>query len=152
MTTYKVYLSGPITGLTYDEGNDWREYATKRLKNNIVPLNPLRCKEWAKEHGVIGDHTKDQHPWMASDAFIGTRDHWDTVRSELVLVNLLGATQVSVGTVLEIGMAHARGVPIFVVMEDEGNCHEYGMVRAYTTMRFNKLDDALDAVNALLSV
>jgi nucleoside 2-deoxyribosyltransferase len=152
LTTYKVYLSGPITGLNYDDGNYWRDQVTARLNDNITPLNPLRCKEWARKHGIIYDTMGRGHPWMATDEFIGTRDHWDTVRSELVLVNLLGALQVSVGTVLEIGMAHARGVPIILVMEDEGNCHEHGMIRAYSTMRFNNLDAAVDCVNALLSV
>ena len=149
---YRVYLSGPITGLTYDEGDDWRQYVTKKFNANITPLNPLRCKEWARDHGVIDDTTGDKHPWMASDAFIGTRDHWDTTRSDICLVNLLDAKAVSVGTVLEIGMARARNVPIILVMEDEGNCHEHGMVRAYGTLRFNNIDAAVDCINALLSV
>ena len=149
---YKVYLSGPITGLTYDEGDDWRQHATFRFNANITPLNPLRCKEWAKEFGIIDDSTSNKHPWMASDGFIGTRDHWDTTRSDICLVNLLGATQVSIGTVLEIGMARATGTPVILVMENEGNCHEHGMIRSYATMRFNMLDPAIECVNALLSV
>ena len=149
---YKVYLSGPITGLTYDGGNNWREEVQGKLTDGVIGLNPLRCKEWARDHGIIDDTTGTKHAWMGSDEFIGTRDHWDTVRSDVVLVNLVGATEVSVGTVLEIGMAHARNVPIFLVMEDTGNCHEHGMIRQYATMRFNALSDAVDAINTLLSV
>ena len=149
---YKVYLSGPITGLTFDEGDDWRKRADACMNHNIMTLNPLRCKEWARGKGVIKDDTKDWHPWMGSDAFIGTRDHWDTTRSDVVLVNLLGAKVVSIGTILEIGMAHEAKVPVILVMEDEGNAHDHGMVRSYATMRFNDLDMAIDCINALLSV
>ncbi len=149
---YHVYLSGPITGLTYDDGDDWRKEAAKLFNENITPLNPLRCKEWARDIGIIDDTAGDKHPWMASDQFIGTRDAWDTMRCDVMLVNLIGATQVSIGTVLEIGMAHAASVPIFIAMEDKGNCHEHGMIRAYTTMRFNNIFEAVAATNALLSV
>ncbi len=152
MIIYHVYLSGPITGLTYDEGDDWRKHAAAMLNENIVALNPLRCKEWAREFGIIDDTTTDKHPWMSSDNFIGTRDAWDAMRCDVMLVNLIGATQVSIGTVLEIGMAHATNVPIFVAMEDTGNPHEHGMIRSYTTMRFNNTLDAIFATNALLSV
>lgn len=34
--TYKVYLAGPITGLTYDGAEDWRQYTKIKLANNYL--------------------------------------------------------------------------------------------------------------------
>lgn len=148
---YKVYLSGAIDGLTYKEADSWRQFAIANFNDNITALDPLRSKEWLMNKGVISAETSQGH-WSASDEFIGTRDHWDTTRCDVMLVNLLGAKKVSIGTVLEIGMARAAGVKIILAMEDEGNVHEHCMIRNYATMRFNNLYSAIEATNALLCV
>lgn len=153
---YKVYLSGPISGMTFDGANTWRQYVEQRFIDTIIPLNPLRCKEFLRDHGILdgkfGAGSEIDH-WMTKDDFIGTRDHWDTSRADVVFVNLLGTPIVSIGTVLEIGIAHAARVPVITVMEGDGsNIHEHCMLRHYSTMRFDNLDDAVDATNALLSV
>lgn len=154
--TYKVYLSGPISGLTYDEGNDWRkEVEAYFLGNrNIKLLNPMRCHEFLRGKGIIEDKHEQNDArvgFLVSDEFIGTRDAWDTMRSDVVFVNLLGAPRVSIGTVLEIGMARARNIPVILVMEDTGNVHEHAMIRNYATMRFSDFEKALVALSAMLS-
>jgi nucleoside 2-deoxyribosyltransferase len=153
MSRYLVYLSGPISGLTYDDAEDWRKRATLYLErtSKIECLDPLRCKDFLKQRGVIGD-TPEEFPAIGSDEFIGMRDHWDTVRSDVVLVNLLGAKTVSIGTVLEIGMAKAAGCKIVVVMEDSDNLHEHPMIRNYTDLRCSNLQTACETIKALLSV
>jgi nucleoside 2-deoxyribosyltransferase len=169
--TNLIYLSGPITGLTYDDGNDWRVKVTAKLEGhtfrgpvygpnnemqkirttNIKCLNPMRAHHFLREQGIIGDRDGQDRAdgFLVSDEFIGQRDAWDTMRATALLVNLLGAKRVSIGTVLEIGMAHAVRVPVFLVAEDAGNVHEHGMIRAYTTMRFNNLDDACTSLLAM---
>ena len=148
---YKVYLSGPISGLDFDEADDWRKAVSDRLSHNIIPLNPLRCKEWLRGRGKIIANSAYEH-WMGTDEFIGTRDHWDTFRSDLIFCNLLGAKSVSIGTMIEIGIAHHARVPIILVMEPSGNVHEHCMLRNYTTIRFDNINYAIDATNAMLSV
>lgn len=166
---YKVYLSGPITGLTYDAGNDWRVKVTKALEDQpdcisgqpdtwqrLVPqtikcLNPLRSHEFLRRLGKLDDenYLKEPESFLVTDEFIGVRDWWDTTRADAILVNLLGAQRVSIGTVLEIGMAHAARVPVILVMEDK-NVHDHCMVRNYSTMRFDDLAKAVIATKALL--
>ena len=36
---------------------------------------------------------------------IVTRDRWDVAKADVVLMNLVGATQVSIGTMVELGWA-----------------------------------------------
>lgn len=150
-----VYLSGPISGLTYDEGNNWREYVVKHLeREHIHCLNPMRSHEFLRSWGVIEDkHAQDDSDlgFLVSDEFIGVRDAWDTMKSDVCFVNLLGATRVSIGTVLEIGMAHAARVPIVLVMEKQGNIHDHAMIRNYASMRFDDLARAVFATRALLA-
>ncbi len=150
---YLVYLSGPISGLTYDDADNWRNLAKLTLERNsrIECLDPLRCKEFLRLEGEISPNDNYGN-YIASDEFIGTRDHWDTTRCDLMLVNLLGAKTVSIGTVLEIGMAYATGVKIFVVMGRTGNVHEHCMIRNYTTMRFSEMESACAAIKAMFSV
>jgi hypothetical protein len=167
----KVYLSGPITGLTFDGAESWRAYTKTKLAPGIVPLDPLRMNEFLKSSGVLADtesYTNARgalspiEAMMISDEMLGLRDYIDTAKADAVLVNLLGAERVSIGTMLEVGIAYAHRVPIFLVMEDKGslapygsfgsNIHEHCMLRYYASYRTNDLDIAITAINALLSV
>jgi hypothetical protein len=48
-----VYLAGPITGTSYGECNDWRDYAASRFAdrpdNLIAVISPLREKHYLKD-------------------------------------------------------------------------------------------------------
>jgi hypothetical protein len=52
---HKVYLAGPIWGLEYDEGQDWRRV----VKNSLAPVidcySPLRGHEFLRGKGQIVD-------------------------------------------------------------------------------------------------
>lgn len=39
---YLLYLAGPITGLTYAECTDWRDWVRAQLPPDIVGLSPMR--------------------------------------------------------------------------------------------------------------
>ncbi len=147
-----VYLAGPITGLTFDDGQSWRDYATKSLEPDIKAISPLRGKEYLKGVGIISATGEDY-------AHLGTlslpkgvmaRDYYDTERCDLVLAVLHGAKQVSIGTVMEIGWAWQLRKPLIVVMEDKGNWHEHMMVNEATSYRVRELDEALDLVQVVL--
>lgn len=118
--TPKVYLAGPITGLDYAGATDWREYAVRWFRERgIEAYSPLRAKTYLKdEKSIDGSPGAYQrvHPLSAPKG-ICTRDRWDVSRSDVVLMNLLGATRVSIGTMIEVGWADAYRVPIVLVME-----------------------------------
>ena len=149
MNRFKVYLAGPISGLTYDEGQDWRAYAVGVLASRgIEGFSPLRRKDFLRHAGVI-EGAFEFHE-LASSRGIMTRDHFDCQTSDVILANLLGSKRVTIGTVMEIAWAFAYRKPLVVVMEPEGNLHEHPMIAEAIGYRVSTLDAALNVVSAIL--
>lgn len=148
-----VYLSGPITGLTYGNCTDWRDYAEGFLSSReIKGISPMRGKDYLAGTGIITDGQPEVLAnAMSQDQAIVTRDRWDTRRCDFMLCNLLGAKSVSIGTVVEIGWADAFRVPVVLVMEKTGNIHEHAFVRQLTGYRVETLDEGLHLIAAALS-
>ncbi len=147
---YHVYLAGPILGLTFDGAQDWRNEAKAHLEQHstIKTLSPLRGKEYLKMRGPLeGSYT--EFP-LSTDSGITSRDRWDCTRSDVVIFNLLGAKRVSIGTMVEFGWADAARRQIVLIMEKEGNLHEYPMIREISKFRVDNLKDGLRITEALL--
>lgn len=155
MTTHNgtVYLSGPIAGLTYKEARyGWREYVTNNLAPGIHALSPMRHEgHLAEIRGPLDPADQTDH-FFSGSRIIVEKDRLDIERSDIMLVNLLGATaRPSLGTVAEIGMAYVLGRKIVLVIEDAGNPHDHPFVTIPAALRLNNLDDAIYAINSLLS-
>ena len=146
---FLVYLAGPIAGLTYDEGQDWRKYACQKFPQEIRGISPLRCKEILRSESVITIKSYSNSP-LTTDRGITTRDANDCTRADALLVNLLGAKAVSFGTPSEFGMAHILRIPIVVVIEDEGSPYDHPMMRDMAGYRVNNLDEGIEIIEALL--
>ena len=143
-----VYLAGPITGCTYAGCTDWRKHLANLFAiAAITALDPMRGKKFLANETSVGNNY--QHP-LGTPRGIMTRDHWDCTRCDVLLVNLLGATRVSIGTVMEIAWAWDNGIPVVVVMESDGNPHDHAMIQEATGFRVSTLDEAVDVVRALL--
>lgn len=151
----KVYLAGPISGLTYDQGQDWRVQAIDGLKKRgLTGYSPLRAKEYLKTQGVLEQSylLRDQPvSCLSTDRGITTRDHWDVKTSDAVLFNLLGATRVSIGTCIEFGWASAYHKLIVLVMEANGNLHDYPMIREVSGFRVETLEDGIEVLGRILN-
>lgn len=158
MKSFLVYLAGPITGLSYEGSTDWRAHAYQALNRmsygRIETLSPMRHKEYLRGTGPILDTY--ENTVLSSQRGIFYRDKLDCTRADLVLVNMLGATRVSIGTVMEIAWANARDIPIVLVMEDEGalngesNIHEHSMLREACGFRIASLSEAYRTVAKIL--
>jgi nucleoside 2-deoxyribosyltransferase len=144
----KVYLAGPITGLTFGNAQSWREYAKDRLSPDIDAFSPLRQKDFLANHGVL-DQSYSDSP-LSTDRGINTRDHHDCKTSDLILCNLLDAHRVSIGTVMEVAWSFAYRVPLVMVMPESGGVHDHPMVRECIGFRTDCLDHALDITMAIL--
>jgi nucleoside 2-deoxyribosyltransferase len=142
-----VYLAGPITGLSYREAVDWREDFSLQLPNHIVPLSPMRGKALLREERSIKGAYDETV--MSNAKAITARDRWDVQRSDVIVVNLMYADTVSIGTMIELGWADSARVPIVLAME-EGGTHEHAIVREVTAFRVYDLGDALMVVKKLL--
>ncbi len=152
MKKFQVYLAGPITGLTYDGAEDWRALAKAELaKYDIHGLSPLRAKDYLRGITAL---TADcagygEMNCLSSPRGIMTRDRYDATRCDALLVNLLGAERVSIGTVMELAWADLSRIPIVVAMEPKGNVHEHAMVTEAIGFRVPSIDEALHVVKAI---
>lgn len=137
-----VYLAGPITGLSYGGANEWRDAFAEQLEaRGVRGLSPMRGKSYLDHEERIWDSYEDS--LLSSQKSIVTRDRNDATTCDLLVVNLLGATRVSIGTMVELGWADAHRVPIVVVMEESGNPHDHAFVRELAGWRVTNLQDAL---------
>lgn len=143
----RVYLAGPITGLTFEDSEDWRRriasmFFSYNLHNEVTVLSPLRGKSYLKDAGKLGHGDYSTiHP-LSSDRGIVTRDLNDVRNADLLIVNVLGAETASPGTCMEIGAAAVLQIPTILVMEAEGNPHDRHMVRGAVGYRVDNLEDA----------
>ena len=145
-----IYLCGPISGLSFDECTDWRKYVARRLASDIVPLSPMRGKEYLAKEKAIGDSYEDTI--LSSGRAITTRDRNDVMNCDMLMANFLGAQKVSIGSVIEYGWADAFRKPIITIMEaDKTNIHEHSILNGVTGFRVSTLDEAVVVANALLS-
>lgn len=146
---YTVYLAGPITGLTYDGATDWREAVIKSFPAHIKGLSPMRGKQYL---GNSKEPIKDSYSEfvMSTPKAIVTRDRFDATRCDVLLVNLLGATKVSIGTVMEIAWADAHRIPIVIAME-KNNPHDHSMIVQVAGYIVDTLEEATTVVERILT-
>lgn len=179
-----VYLAGPITGLTYKGCTDWRDVAKESLEwedrpnsfnetllggfigsrrepTGILALSPMRMKKWLDDDRPI--------PPMASDyddQFVVERDLYDIRRSDVLLMNLLGAERVSIGSMQEMGYAKAKDKFVVTLIEPEGqieapvhagptassgihNPHHHLFTYQNSSVVMHDLDDAIEVIKGL---
>ncbi len=148
-----VYLAGPISGCSYRECTDWREgVLTELAAVGIQAASPMRAKNYLAKLTTIsatGQEYTSMSP-LSTPRGVITRDRFDTQRADLVLVNLLGATRVSIGTMIELGWADSVKTPTIVVMEPSGNPHEHMMVSELTGFRVSTIEEAVQIAKAIL--
>ena len=152
-TEGKVYLSGPILGTTYEDARyGWRKQVALGLLPGIQVLSPMRHEGHLSEHiGPIDIDVIDNASHFFSQSKIMFAKGVLDIRScDIVLANFLEATWPSLGTVSEIGMAYILNKTIVTVMADT-NIHRHPFVLEPSALVLDNLDDAITAINSLLS-
>lgn len=154
MNSYLIYLAGAISGLTFEESIDWRQYVIDNLDNRIEGLSPLRNKQYLQGQATLCGHY-DQWP-LSTPAGIYARDRFDCHRADLVFVNLLecgvddtGKQIVSIGTCMEIAWSAQNNTPIVLLMDDD-NIHNHPMIREACPFIVDSLDEGLDLIHSIL--
>ncbi len=147
----KVYLAGPITGLSYASATSWREFAEEYLASRgLVGLSPMRAKNYLSETVKFPMAYGEGGNPLSTDKGITTRDRNDVLNCDLVLANFLGADHASCGTAIEFGWADAWRVPVIMVIEPEGNPFDHGMMRSIAGFRVETLETGLELAVAIL--
>jgi nucleoside 2-deoxyribosyltransferase len=144
-----VYLAGPITGLSYEGCEGWKPEARKLIDQHIALYSPLRGKDYLRPLKVV----EDQHESLdilSGQRGITYRDFHDVSRADLLLVNMLGAKRVSIGTCIEIAWAFSMKKPVICVMEAEGNPNDHSMLRECCSLIVQDMAKACELVNKFL--
>lgn len=143
-----VYLGGPITGLSYSDADDWRGHVADELAPDILCANPLRNAKHLKGSEAIPVAFKGVR--FLSDRCITMQDYLDICRSQVVLMNFLGAPRVSSGSPWEMGVCWERRTPVVMVMESGDNPYDHPILRETAAFRCETLQEALIIVRGLL--
>jgi nucleoside 2-deoxyribosyltransferase len=144
-------MAGPITGLSYDSCNDWRNYVSERLNTSKIEcLNPMRGKQFLQEVNNIEAITEQYQNPITTHKAITRRDMFDTLRSACLFVNLLGSTRVSIGTCMELAWAYQNQIPTIVLMEKD-NIHRHAMLNETCTYIVDTLDQGINLVKFLMN-
>lgn len=155
MDHHRIYLSGPICGLTFRECTEWRHKVRDRLEDYAEILDPMRDVESDTPDTVIFDGSGSEStadPSLMTDRGIVVRDYTDTVTSTILIVNLLKAKEKSIGTIAEISWAWQSRIPLIVIMETLGNPHEHPFIREMASFRVNTIERAIAVAKSLIGV
>jgi len=143
-----AYLCGPMTGLTFEQADEWRQRVREELAGKCECLSPLRGKT-----GVLrkrarfnpeGEPTLLCHPHE-----ILARDSNDVKSCDIVLANFLGATEVSIGSIMEVAWGWLLGKYVVVIMEKD-NPHRHGFIEECASVVVEDLDLALFCVGSFV--
>lgn len=145
---YYLFLSGPITGVSYGDCTDWRKYVAGKMPPEIKCISPMRGKDYLKKEKEVKASYEDIP--LCSGKGITCRDRFDAKRSDAILMNLLGAQKVSIGTIIELGWSDDGTKPIILVMEKNGNVHDHPMLKDIADYIVDNLDDAIELAQKIL--
>lgn len=146
MSKPMVYCAGPISGLTHDASEKWRDDFKGIVGSEIICLSPLRAKDYLRHAGIL--EQSYNYP-LSSDRGIMTRDHFDCSRADLVVCNLLNVSRVSIGTVMEIAWTYSYRKPLVAIMED-GSVHDHPMIREAIGFRVKTVMEAAQLTRSIL--
>lgn len=145
--TPTVYLAGPIKGLTFEDATAWRRIAAGQLnQKGIHTIDPVE-RELRKHQGALGCSADGV---MSGQRAIVVKDRDHIRRADAMLVNLLGAGSVSIGTMIEFGWADAKRIPIVTIIE-AGNPHDHSFVRELSGWVVSTIEDGVAVLSALFS-
>jgi hypothetical protein len=123
----KVYLAGAITGLNYDESEDWRKQAKQLLDTvGIAGFSPLRQKEYLRNQGEL-EGSYDFKP-LSTARGIMTRDFNDVQTSDAWMMHK----------------------PTVVWAEEENIHLVHPMFRETVSYRVDSLEDAVHTISSIL--
>lgn len=113
MRKTKIYLAGKMSGISFDESNEWRMEFKKAMQfyapSPCIVINP-------------NDYYNFKNPTHKSEKEVMQYDLNHVRNSDVVVVNLEGLNT-SIGTAIEMFLAAENNIPIIAL--DTSNCWEY---------------------------
>ena len=110
-------------------------------KRGHTVLDPMRGKDFLVHTKKMSPFGNPHHAVSTGHAIVG-RDSNDCAACHVMIVNLLGAETVSIGTVMEIAWGWMLRKYVLVVMEKE-NPHRHAFVEQCASVVVPSIDEAL---------
>ena len=147
-----VYVAGPMSHLSWEEMNGWRE-AVRRALPDCEVLSPLRGKGWIKNMPAALTSKEYPEPFGNSKA-ITRRDHWDVTHSDLIIVNAHGRRDGGVGraTVCEMAWAWDHQIPIILVVDKGDPFQDHVFIKEFSLEIVPDLETAISLARTLLNL
>lgn len=92
----RIYLAGPISGLSYDESRfGWRNQIATLIDPSIDLYSPMRHKDHLAGETSLAASDIETHVISTNKGIIA-RDRMDCVQADALIVNFIGAQRVSI--------------------------------------------------------
>lgn len=144
----KVYLAGPIAGLTDGQARGWRDEVSETLGyHGIKGISPLRCEPPAKD--------KYDDATLLNKAFcseILAKNTFDVRNIDLTLAYLplpSGGNRHSYGTMWEVGATRILGKPV-VIVSDDPIIQTHPLFGGTVDWVYTNLNEAVDKIIQIL--
>lgn len=160
----RVYLCGPITGLSYNQARyGWRKTIYDLLSPDIEVFSPLRQEGHLSEVQRISHKDYPENP-ITTGRGIVAKDLLDVRQSDLIIANLK-AIQIdpsipeeeveriqaaSVGSIAEISWSYILNKPVLLIIEATGNVHDKLFLTEQVSWRTDNVEQAAEMARALL--
>ena len=146
---FKIYCIKPISGASADTVFSYYERIQKTLTDiGYDVLVPLHGKGEMRTETKFKAHGYENSPMTTNHAIFG-RDKFFVQHSDILFANFLGATQVSIGSVMEIAIGNILGKQIVVCMEKD-NIMQHAFVLEAATIVFHTEEESLNYLAKLV--
>lgn len=144
----RVYLAGPIAGLTDNAARGWRDEVAAKLANSgITGISPLRCEK--PTNGVFDDGPQ-LDPNFARE--ILAKNTFDVRNCDATLAYLPKPPEGqrhSYGTMWEVGATRILGKPVFIVSDDPV-IQKHPLFGGVSDWVYDDMDKAVERIIAFL--
>jgi hypothetical protein len=131
-----------MTGRSYDEIAEYYTRMTALLTEmGYEVLQPMVAKGFLK--GTEKFHSFGYDNPSATNHAIKARDQWMVIQSDIVHVDLFGATEISIGCVSELAWGDILRKKTLLVMEDN-NIHQHAFTYEMGMLRFKNPEDSIE--------
>lgn len=136
-----IYCARPMSGRTRDEIIVYYKRVGARLSDaGFKVFTPVYGKGYLRN--LVSTAALDRRAPVVTDRALKQRDQWMVRNSDVIFVNLIGATQVSIGSVMELAWADVFGVHSVLVL-DKSDIHRHPIVLECADIIFPAEEEAL---------
>lgn len=141
----RVYLGGPIRGLSYEEAIGWRDKTIDKLNEvGIKCYSPMRHKEKIKDIEKIIGFDGAMPGYSGQDIF--QRDKFDVTRSDILLFNFLNKKVSIIGSLFELAWGNLLNKYCVVVVSKDSIYYKHPFIKESASIIFEDLDEAVDYI------